>query len=94
MTLFKYLDQRYKALSLQRQLEYTTSSDAEMKAVNVLIVCQIWFFKWTSVPTLFAKYILINIGILKEPESFEIKKVEPASNPSDNKEESSAVHVQ
>lgn len=67
MTLFTYLDNRFKALSLELQKDYTIAKEAELKAAYELIQIQRSFFKWLTMPILFVKYILINLGILNPP---------------------------
>lgn len=67
MTLFTYLDYRYRTLSLELQTDYSIPKEAELKAAYSLIQTQRSFFKYLTIPVLFIKYIFINLHILKEP---------------------------
>lgn len=67
MTLFSYLDHKYRKLNLELQVNYTIAKEAELKAAYELIQWQRTLFKFLTIPLLFLKYILINLHILNSP---------------------------
>lgn len=67
MTLFTYLDHKYRSLSLELQKDFTIPKDAELKAAYSLIQYQRSFFKFLSIPILLTKYLLINLHLLRSP---------------------------
>lgn len=80
MTLFTYLDHRYRTLSIELQKDYSIPKEAELKAAYSLIQFQRSFFKYLKMPILLIRYLLINFGWLAAPEPF-IPMVVPAAEP-------------
>lgn len=75
MTLFKYLDFKYRSLNISLQKDYSLFSEGELKAAYALIQWQRTFFKCFHMPLLFFKYAWINLGLMKEPEALHPKEV-------------------
>lgn len=76
MTLFQYLDERYRSLNLELQVEYTVSKEAELKASYALIQYQRNTLKILKMPAILLRYFLIHLGWMKKPEPFEMPKTE------------------
>lgn len=67
MTLFTYLDHRYRTLNIQLQSDYTLSEEGELKAAYAMIQYQRTFYKYFQMPFLLTRYILINLHLMKSP---------------------------
>lgn len=80
MTLFQYLDSRFKDLSVDIQKDFSIVKDGEIKAVYAIIQWQRSFFKWASIPLILIRYLWACF-FPDPPEAPPVESAAPETNP-------------
>lgn len=77
MNLIRFCENHYQELNYSQQcrLDYDVKVDAEIKCVHLILTTYRTVLKWILVPKCLFQFVLVNLGLLREPVPVLINKI-------------------
>lgn len=75
MNLVQFIENRFQELTVELQVEYVASKDAELKALHAVMTAYRTVLKWLKIPQVIFDFFLMRLELTPEPKAPLLEKL-------------------